>query len=408
MKNNIKIVLLSAFFSILFSALSCLTLFYFAPQKFPQYFQNFEKSSPPSNSQQVVEIQASEDDWVTQLVSEKKSAVVSIVISKQIQQYTLNNPFGDFFSGSPFEEYFRNQQQQEDTKPEYQEVGGGTGFFVDSSGLILTNKHVVADEKAQYTVVTDDGKTYPAEVKAVDPYFDLAIVQVIGDHTDFPTLTFGNSSDLKVGQTVLAIGNALAEFSGSVTKGIVSGLDRNTVAADSTGMSERLDNVIQVDVAINPGNSGGPLLNLAGEVVGINTAVANAENVGFALAINDAKQAVESYLSQGLIARPSLGIRYVLLNKQIQEKNKLAYDYGALIVKGGSVGDLAVIPGSPADKAGLEENDIILEVNGEKINEQNPLLTRIQRYKIGDTLTLKVFHDNQEKEVTVVLENLNQ
>ena len=165
--------------------------------------------------------------------------------------------------------------------------------------------------------------------------------------------------------------------------------------------------MIQTDASINPGNSGGPLLNLAGQVIGINTAIVqNAQNIGFAIPINEVKNTIESVKQSGRIIRPWLGIRYVLIDKSIAEANKLSVDYGALIVRGENRTDLAVIPGSPADKAGLVENDIILEVNGKKINENNPLSSVIGKFKVGDEITLKILRKGEEKEVKVKLEEM--
>ena len=364
---------------------------------------------------QVIELKNTEDEFISDLVEDKRKAVVSIVIH---QEFVHRNPTPDFFfedfffgnppSQSPSQPRFNvPQEQQQDIEPELREVGGGTGFFIREDGLIVTNKHVVSNTKAKYTILTSDGESFDAEIQAFDPFFDLAIIQITDTKgKKFPTLDLGDSDSIRAGQTVLAIGNALAEFSGSVTKGIISGLDRTAIAGDGRGRAERLDNVIQVDVAINPGNSGGPLITLDGKVVGINTAVANAENVGFALPVNDMKQAIESYLANGKILRPKLGVRYVILNSEIQEENDLDYDYGALIIRGPQKGQLAIIPGGPADKAGLEENDIILEINGVKVDEVNPLLKQIQQFKIGDTIILKIFHDEEEKEVEVVLEEI--
>ena len=183
----------------------------------------------------------------------------------------------------------------------------------------------------------------------------------------------------------------------------MSGIGRTIVAGGASG-SERLEGVIQTDAAINPGNSGGPLVNLAGQVVGINTAIdRQGQLIGFAIPINTAKKVIESVEKHGRIVRPYLGVRYIMLNKQIAEDNNLDVDYGALIVRGEKRTELAVIPGSPADKAGLVENDIILEVNGVKVDENNSLAKLIQQYNVGDVITLKIWHKGEEKEVQVKL-----
>ena len=286
----------------------------------------------------------------------------------------------------------------------YETEGGGTGFIITNDGLILTNKHVVSDTSASYTVVLASGKTYDAKIQSLDPMRDMAVIKI--DATDLPVVELGDSDSLKVGQWVVAVGNALGQFENSVTAGIISARNRTVEASDSAGStSETLNGMLQTDAAINSGNSGGPLVNLKGQVVGINTAVAsNAQSIGFAIPINDAKTAIDSIKTTGRIIRPYLGVRYVQINQDLAKKNSLSVDYGALVKSGSSVGQPAVVSGSPADKAGIVENDIILEINGEKITEDNSLLTLVQQYKVGDKITLKVLSSGKEKEVSVTLE----
>jgi len=252
-------------------------------------------------------------------------------------------------------------------------------------------------------VLTNDGEKYEAEVLAKDSVLDIAILKVKGK--DFSYLKFGDSDLLKPGQTVIAIGNALAEFRNSVSVGVVSGLSRSIVAGDFSGRSELLEGVIQTDAAINPGNSGGPLLDLAGNVIGVNVAVQRgAENIGFALPSNTVKSIVDSVKEHGEIVRPYLGVRYIQVTEGLKKKNNLSVDYGALIIRGETTEDLAVIPGSPADKAGLVENDIILEVNGVKLDGKKSLALLIRQKKVGDEITLKILSKGKEKEVKVLLE----
>jgi len=222
-----------------------------------------------------------------------------------------------------------------------------------------------------------------------------------------PVVELGDSSGLKVGQTAIAIGNALGEFRNTVSTGVISGLSRSITAGGPGIGSEQLTGVIQTDASINPGNSGGPLLNIAGQVIGINTAIVQgAQNIGFAIPINEVKKSIDNVKEHGRIIRPWLGVRYVLINKSIAAANNLKIDYGALIVRGDNKTDLAVIPGSPADKAGLEENDIILEINNGKIDEKNPLANAIGKLNPGDEITLKVMHKGEEKVVKVKLEEM--
>jgi serine protease Do len=286
----------------------------------------------------------------------------------------------------------------------YEQEGAGTGFIITNDGLILTNKHVVSDSKARYTVVTTEGKSYEATVQSLDPVYDLAVIKI--DAKNLPVVELGNSDDLNVGQWVVAIGNALGRFENTVTAGVISAKDRSIEASDSSGGSaESISNLLQTDAAINSGNSGGPLVNLKGQVVGINTAVASgAQSIGFAIPINQAKSAIESIKISGKIVRPYLGVRYLPITKEIAKDGNLPVDYGALIKGGNSITQLAVIPGSPADKAGLVENDIILEINGEKIDQNSSLLKLIQQYKVGDEVELKVLSKGKEKTIKIKLE----
>jgi len=212
----------------------------------------------------------------------------------------------------------------------------------------------------------------------------------------------GNSDQLQIGQTVIAIGNALGEFRNTVSVGVISGLGR-TVTASGGNIIVTQEDVIQTDAAINPGNSGGPLLNLKGEAIGVNFAMAKgAQNIGFSIPINAVKKDIEEVKKYGKITYPFLGVRYVLINEKIKEQNGLSVDYGALIVRG-SRGEEAVIPGSPAEKANLQEGDIILSFNGEKITAQNSLAKIIRKYKPGDKVTLEILRGEKKKTVEVVL-----
>ena len=268
--------------------------------------------------------------------------------------------------------------------------------------MILTNRHVVDVQGAEYTVIMSDGKKYPAKILARDPIQDLAVMKV--EAVGLATVKIGNSDKLQVGETVIAIGNALGQFSNSVSKGVISGLSRS-ITASSGNSSEKLDKVIQTDAAINPGNSGGPLINLNGEVIGINTAiVSGAQNLGFAVPINMAIKDIKDVQVTGRISYPYLGVRYVIVSAEIKNKNNLSVDYGALVARGQTVSDLAVIPGSPASKAGVKENDVILEIDGKKINAENILAEIIQSKKVGDKISLKILRDNDQISLTVVLE----
>jgi len=242
---------------------------------------------------------------------------------------------------------------------------------------------------------------------ARDPAHDLAILKI--DAQNLPTVELGDSDSIQVGQSAIAIGNALGEFRNTVSVGVISGLAR-TVTAGGGNFVEDLTNLIQTDASINPGNSGGPLLNIAGQVIGVNTAVAQgAQGIGFAIPINELKQSIDSVKQNGKIVRPWLGVRYVMLNETIAKQNNLSISQGALIVRGDTRTDLAVVPGSPADKAGLVENDIILAVDGKTLDDKNNNLADIvAAHKPGDEVTLKIWHKGDIKEAKVKLEEYGQ
>lgn len=346
------------------------------------------KKSPEVSRQTVIE----EESAVTDTVEKATPSVVSIVISQNVPIFRNSDPFG-FFS-DPFGD-------NGSLGTEKQKVGGGTGFFVSADGMIVTNKHVASSQDAEYTVLTSDGKEYPAKVIAVHPTTDLAVIKIEGK--DFPVLDLGDSDNLKRGQTAIAIGYSLGEFSNTVSKGIISGLSRDITAGSGLGGSERLTGIIQTDAAINPGNSGGPLLDINGKAIGVNVAMAQgAENIGFAIPVNQVKRTIDQIKDKGKISIPFLGVRYILNSKEIQEKNNLPFDYG-VIIRTDSASEFAVIPGSPADIAGIAENDIILEINGKKITADYQLADAISQYNPGDEIAIKIWHKGETKEMKVKL-----
>ncbi|MDI6777943.1 MAG: trypsin-like peptidase domain-containing protein [Patescibacteria group bacterium] len=366
--------------------------------------QNQSGAQGNNNSGQTLSF-PDEESAVTKAVEKASPAVVSIIISKDVPK--MQDFFSDPFSFDPFFNPFGSRQQQAPNnqgETEKQEIGGGSGFVIAKDGLIVTNRHVVSDQEASYTVMTNDGKKYDAKVMAIDPTNDVAILK-IETGINLPILELADSSNLKIGQTVIAIGNSLGEFRNTVSKGIISGLKRNVTAGDGFGQAETLSEVIQTDAAINPGNSGGPLLNINGQVIGVNVAMAQgAENIGFALPINLVKKDIESVKTKGKIVQPYIGVRYIPVTKDIQKQNNLPFDYGALVLRGQQMTDFAVVPGSPADKAGIVENDIILELNGVKIDDKNQLSDQIAKFNVGETVNLKIWHKGEEKTVQVKLE----
>ncbi|HEV8601257.1 MAG TPA: trypsin-like peptidase domain-containing protein [Patescibacteria group bacterium] len=344
-------------------------------------------------------VQVKEESAVIDVVKKASPAVVSIIISKD-----LNKIPG--YSSSPFDfgpfgfDPFSQSRNTTPNIPNIQEIGGGTGFIITKEGLIVTNKHVVSEEGATYSVLMNDGKKYDAKVLSRDPVNDLALVKI--EAADLPTLPLGDSSNIQIGQTVIAIGNSLGQYRNTVTTGVVSGIGRTITASGGQG-SEQLEGVIQTDAAINPGNSGGPLLDIGGTVIGINTAIdQQGQLVGFAIPVNDAQKDIESFKKFGKIIKPFLGVRYVLINDTVKEENKLSVNYGALIVSGGKTNP-AVVAGSAADKAGLTEGDIILEVNGKRIDQDHSLAGLLKNYDPGDVIKMKVLSKGKEKEITVTL-----
>ncbi|MDO8659530.1 MAG: trypsin-like peptidase domain-containing protein [Candidatus Parcubacteria bacterium] len=370
--------------------------------------QNVNSKEGVKTTERLLEKQTifSQESFVVDAVKKTNPAVISIVISKEVPKYEAyvdpnqQNPFGDLFPGFSF-----NIPQYRQNGTEKKDIGGGSGFLVSNDGLIVTNKHVVSQTGVEYTVFTNDGKKHPATVVARDPVLDLALIKIIPvNGAAYPYLSLGDSDSLKVGQSVIAIGNALGEYRNTVSVGVVSGLARSITAGTGGGATEVLDHVIQTDAAINPGNSGGPLLDLSGKVIGVNVAIAQgSQNVGFALPINSIRSAINSVKATGKIVRPYLGLRYVSVTADLKIKNNLTVNYGVL-VKAGANGELAVAPGSPADKAGIVENDIILEVDGVKLDDKTSLASIIREKNIGQVINLKILHRGIEKTVQVTLE----
>lgn len=275
----------------------------------------------------------------------------------------------------------------------------GTGFIINPGGLIITNKHVVSDEDANYAVFTSDGKEYKATVVATDPLNDIAFIKI--NAKNLPIAELGDSDKLKVGEIVVAIGNALGQYQNTVTAGVVSAIGRAVPVSDGSG-SDTLENVIQTDAAINPGNSGGPLVNLDGQVIGINTAIdSSGQSIGFAIPVNMVKNVIDSVEKSGKVLRPYIGIRYIPITKEFASRNDISVTNG-LLVYGGSESS-AIVSGSPASDAGLQEGDIILEIDGKVIDRTHSLAGVLQTHNPGDRVRLKVLRDGDEINITVKL-----
>lgn len=324
-----------------------------------------------------------EDSKIIEAIGKVDPAVVSVISSSDIDPKSL-----------------------EAANPE--DVYGGTGFIVDAAGLIFTNKHVVADDDAEYKIVLNDGREFLVEILSVDPFDDVAVLKIQSDEDlNLPVVNFGDSDQLKIGQRVVAIGNALAVYGNTVTAGIVSAIGRDVVAYnDFGGTLQNLSGLIQTDAAINLGNSGGPLINLDGQVIGMNAALAeSADNIGFAIPVNDLKPVINSVKKYGEIIRPVLGVNFLMLNKNQAKDFDAALDHGAILIDGGVSGRSAVAPGGAAAKAGLREADIILSVDSKEVVFENPLQKIIRNYNPGDEIKLKVWRDGQIIDVNVVLKS---
>lgn len=280
----------------------------------------------------------------------------------------------------------------------------GTGMIVSADGYILTNKHVISGAR-EIQVITDAGDTYDdVKVVATDPLNDVAYLKV-NDVSDLPTVTLGDSKTLTAGQPVLAIGNALGAYQNTVTQGIISGTGRNLEASSSDGRSaEYLSDMIQTDAAINPGNSGGPLVNAAGEVVGINTAVsAEANGMGFAIPITAVKGMLESVKESGSAKRAYLGLSYTAVTANVAKNFDLPVSEGAYVYNSSSLSASAVVKNGPADKAGIKDGDIITKVNGITVGKAGSISTLIGEHKVGDTVTLTYIRNGESRETIATL-----
>lgn len=275
----------------------------------------------------------------------------------------------------------------------------GTGTIVTSDGYVVTNKHVVEDANS-ISVVLDDGTEYDdVELVGEDPLNDVAYLK-IKNVSDLPTVTLGDSKTIVTGQQVIAIGNALGQYQNSVTEGIISGTGRTITATDSSYSTyETLNDMIQTDASINAGNSGGPLVNAAGEVIGINTAVSNGNGIGFAIPISSVKGMLKNIIENGKAERAYLGVSYVNLTPDVAKSYDLSVTTGAYVT-----GDNAVISGSPAEKAGIKTGDIIVSVGGVKVGSSGTVSSLLGEYTVGDKVEIIVLRDGKEVKLKATLE----
>lgn len=337
---------------------------------------------------------------VTQKVLTEESVVIDAVdkvgpsvVTINIEEEQTTNPFGIEFG--PFG--FSFPQNSPQTQKIQQNIG--TGFIISQDGLIVTNKHVVSNTKATYKIIAKDDQTYDVKNIYRDPANDLAILKI--EASGLKPVEMGDSDKLKVGQFVIAIGTALGEFKNTVTTGVISGLGRGITAGSALeGSTERLDNVIQTDAAINPGNSGGPLLNSAGQVIGINVAVASGgQNISFAMPINIIKEAIDNFNKTGKFDRPFLGVRYRMISRDVALMNDVPQ--GAYVVE--------VVADSPADKAGIKAGDIFTKFDNQSLKDEKADLAKmISQKKVGDKVSLTIWRDDKEMEKEVVLQQTTE
>lgn len=336
----------------------------------------------PEKSNLVTQKILNEEGVVIDVADKASVGVVTVAVEREQRVIEpIESPFGFFGFGL------------DSGKTEVIEQDIGSGFVVEG-GMVVTNKHVVSDTKASYKVIDYNDEEYVVEKIYRDPINDLAILQIAGGDK-LKTLELGDSDSLKVGQFVIAIGTALGEFRHTVTTGVVSGLGRGIVAGDGFSDFEQLDNVIQTDAAINPGNSGGPLLNSAGQVIGVNVAVSSSgQNIGFALPINVVRESLENFEATGRFSRPMLGVSYRMISKDTAILNEVPE--GAYVID--------VMAGSSADEAGIKPGDIITEVDGQKVGEiKGGLANVINTKKVGDQVSVKLWRGGEMREFAVIL-----
>jgi len=320
---------------------------------------------------------------VTQEVVQEESQVINVVdkVSPAVVSIIVKTTSFNYFSG-----------------PTTDESGIGTGFIVDKSGLIVTDSHVVDNENGQYSVVLKDGASYDVTKIHLDKQNDLAILEITA--RDLPTVDLGDSDKLRVGQKAIAIGNALGQFQNTVTVGVVSGIGRSITAGSGLGTQDKsYESVIQTDAAINPGNSGGPLLNIVGQVIGISVATSRgADNISFAIPVNTLKPTLESFLKEGRIVKPYLGVSYQMISKELAQMNRLPE--GAFV--------LNVSKDTPADEVGLQRSDIITKFDGQQLGVKLSLARAISAKKVGDEVTLEIDRAGNTQELKVTLAEMPQ
>lgn len=351
-------------------------------------YQN-DRANDTSAQRQVI---SSEGELISSIAKSTGESVVSVNV-------TSESAARDFFG-------FSRTVERE---------SAGSGFIVNESGIVVTNRHVIPNGSTRVSVTLFDGTVLDGvevigKTNPNDP-LDVAFLKINDlKGKKLVVAKLGDSTKVKVGERVIAIGNALGQFQNTVTSGIISGFGRDVVAGGSEGDDETLTNLFQTDAAINQGNSGGPLVNINGEVIGINTAVAGgqAENIGFAIPINDVKGLIATVVESGKFQKPYLGVRYISLNDERAKQLKLSVSRGAYLAPQSSGGAPTIVAGSPASKAGLKEGDVITKVNNQLIDEHSNLASVLGQQKVGDTVTLSIIRDGKDQQVQVTLESQPQ
>lgn len=343
-----------------------------------------ESTGVTSRAVEKYEPKTTTEEKIIDISQNSIDSVVGIIALKDLPTY--EECFTSQFFGFSF------PSQCPTGATEKQEIGFGSGFVV-APNIILTNKHVIDDETAEYVVLTHNNERFTAEVITRDPVEDLALLRVDGLNLD--TVVLGDSDSIIVGQIVIAVGNALGRFDNSLSLGIVSGLQRTIVAGNTVGEVDTLREIIQTDAAINPGNSGGPLFNLSGEVIGVNVAYASqANSISFSIPIDRAKNSIQQAVETGKVEYPFLGISYVPINPETKQEHSISEDQGVYIID--PRGQDPIVEGSSAEKAGIQDGDIITHIDDIQINENNNFGLIIRDYRVGDTISIRIIRNEEE------------
>lgn len=372
-------------------------------QEYGSYFFGIVSENSRINSSKSDEkIKIVSEESITIDIVKRAGPSVVTVAEESVPRSNLNSPFDfDPFFGFefPIDPGFRPYPNIPD-RQSAQPRNIGSGFIISVDGLIVTNKHVVSEMGANYQIITNNDKKYRVQKIYRDPLNDVAILKIEPSENSgviLKPVDLGDSSKLQVGQYVVAIGTALGEFRNTVTTGVVSGLGRGiTAGSPFEGFAEKLDNVIQTSAAINPGNSGGPLFNSAGQVIGVNTAVSESgQNIGFAIPINVVKDSLNNFNQTGQFERAYLGVAYKMISRDIAILNDLPE--GAYIQ--------SVIESSPADKAGILVQDIIISIDGQRIDADHQLSSIIGKKKVGDKIGISLYRDGKTMDIEVTLDS---